>query len=328
MLIGVLALSPFLYHLLGGSPGVTVHKVAVISAFSGELQARGADELAAVNLAAAQANGNTTRVVASVSALDDRGSASVARDQALATSGDPGIQHVLCCSDERAFQGALPALAQSLSIYPVVTGLTQQAEAEVTLAQVARNAAPVAIVSDETGGASLRAPELVASFALANVPVQQYDINFATGDQASTLAATIAAGKPGVVVLDMDYPAAAIVAPALRHAGLTAPLLGDDRLDGAAASILLAVVTNWTYIAYDRSTLLQMTGVMAPAFAQNRGHEPASRDFISYLQAEAAFGLSTAPFDGSHVGLSEYSDVSGHYPGQFIATVPARSGRP
>ena len=112
-----------------------------------------------------------------------------------------------------------------------------------------------------------------------------------------------------------------MITGALRSTGTTAPLLGDDRLDGAPAAVLLGNVAPWWYVTPDRAALLQATPpAFAEAFEQQRGHAPSARDLTAYLQMDAALGLRPEAAPGATPPYTLYEALPGRYPGAARAS--------
>lgn len=321
----VLAASPFLYRAWQAPRAVHVTKVALLAAFSGQLQARGNDVAAAAQLAIAAANARPAAGgrLAMLTALDDQGRPGPSDAMARTAAADPGVSAVLCCTTQAAYAAAAPLLPKRetlLSLLPAADTAT----AEAALAARQFGAGSLALVSAVADPADSRAAVLAPAFSRAGFAVQTYRVDFTAGDTADKAAAVIAASAPRLVALDADYPSAAVVAAALRSAGVTAPLLGDDRLDGAPAAALLANAAPWWYVAPDRAALLKQTPpAFAADFAQQRGHAPSARDLLTYLQVEDALGLrKTAPVDAG-APMVLYEAAPGQYPGAARLAVGA-----
>jgi ABC-type branched-subunit amino acid transport system substrate-binding protein len=322
LLLVLLGASPFIYRALPSTRSLKLTKVALLVAFSGQLQARGNDLYAATQLAVEQANADGGgHSLATVSALDDRAQPQVAADQARGVAADPAIGAVLCCSTsgaEQAVAALLPAREPLLSVLPVTPAV---AGAEATLARQEFGAGSVILLSDETIPPDARAGALQVRFQSVGDAVDVVPLDFAAGSQPDVVASVVVQHAPALVVLDMDYPAAAAMGAALRAAGVTAPLLGDDRLDGAPAAALLGNLGPVWYIAADRAALLRQTpDTFTGMFDRLRGHPPSGRDTLAYLQARAAVHDGVSPVQLGRLPLVLYQMTPGAYPGRAVAT--------
>jgi ABC-type branched-subunit amino acid transport system substrate-binding protein len=322
LLLILLGASPFIYRALPSTRSLKLTKVALLVAFSGQLQARGNDLYAATQLAVEQASADGGgHTLVTVSALDDRAQPQGAADQARGIAADPAIGAVLCCSTSGAEQAAAAVLPARERLLSMLTVTPATAGAEATLARRQFGAGPVVLLSDETVPQDARADALQPRFQSVGDAVVRVPIDFATGSQPDVVAGVVAQRAPALVVLDMDYPAAATMAAALRTAGVTVPLLGDDRLDGAPAAALLGDLGPVWYIAADRAALLRQTPDTFPsAFDRLRGHQPSGRDLLAYLQTRAAVHDGVAPEQVSRLSVVLYQMAPGVYPGRAVAT--------
>jgi ABC-type branched-subunit amino acid transport system substrate-binding protein len=323
LLLILLGASPFIYRALPSTRSLKLTKVALLVAFSGQLQARGNDLYAATQLAVEQANADGGgQALAVVSAWDDQAQPQEAGDQARGIAADPAIGAVLCCSTtgaEQAVAALLPAREPLLSLVTVTPAM---AGAEATLARRQFGASSVVLLSDETIPRDARAGALQSGFQAVGDAVAVVPTDFATGSRPDVVAGVVAQHAPALVVLDMDYPAAAVLAAALRAAGVTAPLLGDDRLDGAPAAALLGNLGPVWYLAADRDALLRQTpDTFSSAFDRLRGHPPSGRDILAYLQTRAAVHDGVAPVSMAGLPLVLYQMTPGAYPGRAAATM-------
>jgi ABC-type branched-subunit amino acid transport system substrate-binding protein len=322
----LLAASPFLYRAWQGSHQLQITKLALLDAFTGPLQARGNDALAAAQAAVQAANASPAadHRLFWLTASDERADPHAAADQARSAAADRGIRAVLCCATAADLAAAQPLLAPRQALLPLLPDARRMAAAEAALAARQWGTGPVALISDDTVPASSRAAVLLPAFRQAGFAVTIATANFAAGSLPDQLAAAVVRAQPRLVVLDADYPTAATLGQALRTAGLRAPLLGDERLDGAEAARELAGLEPWWYVAPDRADLLQAApAAFASDFTHARGHAPSSADALVYLQALAATGLSSHPFDLGAVPITLYAAVPGRYPPATVASMPS-----
>lgn len=321
MLFIALAAAPFLYRAWTQSRAVHLTKVAVLVAFSGQLAARGDDLYAAAQLAVQHANGGQDVTLVELSALDDQGSASSAQEQARGAAADPAVRAVLCCSTiaaERAVAAVLPRRDRFVALAAMAA---PSPGAEAKLARQVIGGASALVISDSQAPPDGRAPAFSSALRAAGYSATRVAIDISAGGTLNATAAAVAKERPDLIVLDMEYPAAAVVGAALRRASVSAPLLGDDRLDGAPAAALLGELGPLWYVALDRTTLLQQApATFVGAFASLRGHQPSSRDVLTYLQIGAILpDAATAP-QPSRLPVTLYRLTSGNYPGQAVAT--------
>ena len=317
LLLLLLAVAPFFYRAVSPGASLRLSKVAILVAFSGPLQARGNDLSAAIQIAVQHANAGDGRTLAVVSALDDQGQTLAASDQARGVAADPGIHAVLCCTTAGALAAVAALLPARESLISLLGTPSTMPNAEATLLQRQFGSGAVVVLSDRTSPEDARAGTLAPALRSLGDTVNVVTADFATGSNPDRVAEAVAQHEPSLVVLDMDYPAAAILAPALRTAGVHGPLVGDDRLDGAPAAALLSSVGAVWYVALDRDALLHQTPTtFAGDFSRMRGHPPSGRDVLAYLQARVALHTGVAPIDPERLPLVLYQIVPGVYPGR------------
>jgi ABC-type branched-subunit amino acid transport system substrate-binding protein len=317
----LLAASPFAYRALPSATPLRLTKATLLVAFSGQLHMRGNDLYAATQLAVRDVNGvGTGSTLAVVSALDDQGQPSAAADQAMAVAAAPDTAPLLCCTTaaaETAVSRVLPGRHPLLSLQATSPALPA---AEARLAAQQFGLGRAVVLSDVTIPGAGRSAALVAAFQTAGYQVTRLPVNFATGSESALVAASVQRSHPTLIVLDTEYPAAATLGTALRTAGVTAPLLGDDRLDGAPAAAVLGSLSDVWYAALDQAALLPHVPATFPAaYLQLRGHAPSSRDILAYLQTRAALQAGVAPVIIGQLPVALYKVIPGAYPGRRVA---------
>jgi ABC-type branched-subunit amino acid transport system substrate-binding protein len=315
-----MAAAPFVYRAWSQPRAAHVTKIALLVAFSGQLAARGNDLYAAAEIAGQHTGGARTATIAAISALDDRGQAQSAKEQARGAAADPAIRAVVCCSSVAAERAVAPVLPRREVFYSLGQAAAPTAE-EAELARQGLGGTTAVVISDRTTPQDNRSTTLTADFAANGYAVTTVAVDLTAGSALTGIAASVARERPDLIVLDMEYPAAAVVGDALRHAAVTAPLLGDDRLDGAPAAALLGGLGALWYVAPDRNALLQQ----APAtfvgdFARLRGHQPSSRDILAYLQTRAALLGAPDQVQTGRLPPQLYHLTSGVYPGLTVST--------
>ena len=322
----VLSALPFLYRTTSQASPARITNISLLVAFSGQMQARGNDLYAATELAVQHANAGGGRPLVVVSALDDQAQPQTAQDQARGAGADAGISAVLCCTtaaDEGAVATVLPPREPLVSL---AASTKAMAVDEATLVRRQLGGGTATVVSDQTIQQDARATQLVQAFRAAGYAVTLVTANFAGGSRPGPLAASVAEDPPDIIVLDANYPAAAAMGTALRDAGVTASLVGDDRLDGAPAASRLAGMGPMWFVALDRAALLRQAPVtFAGDFGQVRGHAPSARDVLTYLQARAALHDGVAFVRPVQLPVVLYRFVPGVYPPPPVATVGGSS---
>lgn len=321
LLFLALAASPFIYRAWSQARAVHLTKIAILVAFSGQLAARGNDLYAAGRLAEQHADGDWGTTIVAMSALDDQGNAYRAKEQARGVATDQAIRAVVCCTTvaaERAVASMLPSRESIFSLAGTAAALPGE---EAKLARQSIGGTAAIVISDRTTPQENRATALASGFQAAGYAVTTLAVDLTAASKLHVIAATIARERPDLIVLDLEYPAAAVIGAALRHAAVAAPLLGDDRLDGAPAAAVLGGLGQVRYVAPDRNALLQQApATFVGAFARLRGHQPSSRDILAYLQTGAALHDSVAPLRPGRMPAVLYRLTSGVYPGQVVAT--------
>ncbi|GEM_PF-3449737 len=325
LVFAALAVSPAVYRVWRAPYQVRIVKVALISAFSGPLQDRGSDDLAAVQVAlqAADAPSKHSSHFYLLTAVDDRGeSGAAAADQARALAADPGVGVVLCCTTQTALMSAQPLLGSRQVLLPLVFDAQPMDRAEATLAARQVGGGHVALISDVTYPADARSGDLLPAFRDAGFDVTVISVNFAGGSVPAQVAGEVLALQPQLVVLDAGLPASADLGRALRTAGVAAPLMGDDRVDGAEAAREMGGLQPWWYVSMDRATLLQSTpGDFVSSFVKAQGHQPSTQAILSYLQARSVMEVGVRRLNSSAIPVTLYGDGSGDYPPPAIASV-------
>jgi ABC-type branched-subunit amino acid transport system substrate-binding protein len=320
LLFLVLAAAPFVYRAWSQPRAVHVTKIAVLVAFSGQLTARGNDLYSAAEIAEQHTGSPGAPAVTAISALDDHGQPHSAQEQARGAAADPAIRAVVCCSSLAVERAVAPVLPKREVFYSLGQATVLPGE-EAQLARQILGGTTAVVISDRTTPQDNRATPLTASFEADGYAVTAIAVDFAAGSKLTVIAASVARERTDIVVLDMDYPAAAVIGAALRHAGVTAPLLGDDRLDGAPAAALLGGLGALWYVAPDRNALLQRApATFGGAFARLRGHQPSSRDILAYLQTRAAMLGAQDRVQPGLLPALLYHLTSGVYPGQAVTT--------
>jgi ABC-type branched-subunit amino acid transport system substrate-binding protein len=321
-LLVALGTLPFLYRTLPQAAPMQLTKIALLVAFSGQMQARGNDLYAAVDLALQRANAHAGRTIAVVSALDDQAQPQTAQDQARGAAADPAIDAMVCCttsSAEHAVAAILPPGKPLVSLAATAPGMAVD---EAMLVRRRLGGSTAVVVSDQTIPGEARAGALMPAFRAAGYTVSLQVVDFAGGSLAGRIAVAVAQETPDLIVVDADYPSAATLATALRGAGVTAPLVGDDRLDGAPAAALLNGDGPVWYVALDRVALLQQVPTtFVSDFSQLRGHPPSARDILAYVQASAAVHDGLAFVHATTVPVVLYQLIPGVYPAPPVGTV-------
>ncbi|MCL4543045.1 MAG: ABC transporter substrate-binding protein [Chloroflexi bacterium] len=307
----VLAGSPFIWHRLYANEGAHLEKIIFYTAFSGQLHSRGHDTYRAVQLAVALADRAAPHgTVVAVSAVDDQGQPQIGRVVAAIAANDPKVHAVLCCST-----GAVASAVHTRlrSDQQFISTQVPSASAETTASLLSHAVSPSSIViaSDTSHQQPVRASSLARSFRINNWHVIGLSFDFARGDSAASVAQSIARIKPGLIYINSDYPDAATLSLALRSAGATAPIVGDSRLDGATPAALLAAVSDWYYVAPDRTQLARMvSSSFTLAFKTASGHAPSEWDIFSYLDALDATKVGSQVPSLAHLSFAIYKGAT------------------
>ncbi len=288
----LVATLPFLWHALRRNSSFRLHKIAFYTAFSGELYARGQDQYRAAQIAVSRANTSAPiEQYYTITAVDDTGHASRAAIVAPIASEDPAINSVVCCSTEPALQAVLKLLRNGQHLYSL---LIPAPSPSLTVQLATQRFFLGKVLILHTSSTSHYVTTLASAFRAKGWVAAVQSVSLSSGTPPDVIAAQATSAHPTLIYLDTSYPDAATLALALRAAGVTAPILGDARLDGVVPTNLLRSVIDWWYIAPDRNKLLALAGPgFLSAFTQAAGHPPSDWDIVAFLQTQAALDHHT-----------------------------------